>query len=1386
MKAEGGAGHVVATAPRLEPFALVKEADRQLLPGGLADAYPLTKLQAGMLFHSAFTEDTIAYHNVTSYKLRGELAVEKFEEALARLVQNHAVLRTSFDLTGYSEPLQLVHERVDLPLEIVDLRGRSAEEQAVVLERWHADELQNRFDWSQAPLLRVTLHLLADDTVQFGLTEHHAILDGWSVASLLTEVFRTYAALLRGEEVADQPLQAQFRDYVALEQQALQSPQSAQFWQDKLADANFGTLPRWPMTEGFHAVESSTDHRSRRDEKPETAQADETRTPADNRQTEQAEASTARISYAEVAIPEDVSEQLKDFARVAGVPVKSILLAAHLRVMSLLTGQPDVVTGLVAGGRTEAEDGERTLGLFLNTLPLRLTLDGGTWLDLVRGAFSAEQEMLPHRRYPMAQVQQELGGQPLFEAAFNYTHFHVYEALQEVQEVEVVDFHATADTNFAFGVECSQDLTTAQLKMQVRWDASEFAGEQMQRVARYYEFALRDMAQDPQAHYAKANLLSYDEHMLLHGFNDTARDYDLQPLHRLIETQAARTPQGQAVIFRDTALTYAELNQRANRLARLLQAQGVTRGCLVGVAMERSIEMVTSLLAILKAGGAYVPFDPDYPAERLAFMQQDATPEVLLTQSHLEDRFSAAKGKTLCVDLLDLTQGAGEDLADAAGLDDPAYMIYTSGSTGHPKGVLVPHRGIANRLLWMQEQYGLTPSDRVMQKTPFSFDVSVWEFFWPLMTGAALVVAEPGRHGDSRYLLDLINGQGITTMHFVPSMLQLFLEEQELSTISTLRQVMCSGEALPYDLQEKFFQKLSCRLHNLYGPTEASVDVTYWECEPDNVLKLVPIGRPVANTAMHVLDEHLLPVPVGVAGELFIGGEQLALGYHNRPELTAERFIQTPYGRLYKTGDLARWLPNGALEYLGRLDFQVKIRGFRIELGEIESALLAHSEVRETVVTALEQNGDKRLVGYVVPAGAIKLSASDLRAHLQTTLADYMVPSAFVVLDQLPLSPNGKVDRIALPAPEGAQSDRETPYLAPRTAAEQTLAGFFSTLLGVEQAGVHDDFFHLGGHSLLALRLMALIEKEFARTLPLSVLFEHRTVEKLALLLGDQEAMQSATSVLVPLQTEGSSAPLFLVHAVGGGAMSYVELADQLKGEMPVYALQAPGLETGETPLRSIPELAARYAAEIRRVQPQGPYRLGGWSFGGAVAYELAAQLKHAGQDVEFLLMLDTYEPRDGIGEAEPNLLLAFAADLAGQHGLRPTEEQAESFHSALVADSAGQHDLNPNTVQAQDFNPQTVDALYAAVTAAGMLPDLTPQQFRRLYEVFSANRTALQAYRPLQCDVRVELFQASEHDLGWQELADVTVTRLDADHYSIIRAPHVQTIVQRLCKQLV
>jgi amino acid adenylation domain-containing protein len=521
--------------------------------------------------------------------------------------------------------------------------------------------------------------------------------------------------------------------------------------------------------------------------------------------------------------------------------------------------------------------------------------------------------------------------------------------------------------------------------------------------------------------------------------------------------------------------------------------------------MERSVELVLALVGILKAGGAYVPLDPDYPSQRLDFMLEDAAPTVLLTQSHLANRLPGHAGHTLC---LDTDWGADADAAAPPMLPQPAltpehlaYIIYTSGSTGRPKGAMNTHRGICNRLLWMQQQYHLGPDDTVLQKTPYSFDVSVWEFFWPLLTGARLVLARPGGHKDPDYLARLIHDEGVTVCHFVPSMLRAFLSEPELEERCVcLREVICSGEALPYELQQRFFARLGSRLHNLYGPTEAAVDVTYWPCHRDDARRLVPIGRPVANTQMHVLDKQGQAVPVGVSGELYIGGVQLARGYLNREELTAERFVVHPeLGRLYRTGDVGRWLSDGVLEYLGRTDHQVKLRGFRIELGEVEAALAEHPSVRESVTLVREDTpGDQRLVAYVVPNGQTVISVEELRVFLRGKLPEPMAPSAFVVLESLPLSPNGKVDRKALPASERVRPELGDGYVAPQGPVEEAVAAVWAEVLGLERVGAHDNFFELGGHSLLATQVISRLRQLFPVELPLRRLFEEPTVANLA------------------------------------------------------------------------------------------------------------------------------------------------------------------------------------------------------------------------------------------------------------------------------------------------
>jgi amino acid adenylation domain-containing protein len=599
---------------------------------------------------------------------------------------------------------------------------------------------------------------------------------------------------------------------------------------------------------------------------------------------------------------------------------------------------------------------------------------------------------------------------------------------------------------------------------------------------------------------------------LLIEFNETNVDYQLDKcLHEFFEDQVERTPDAVAVVFKGKQLTYRELNRRANQLAHHLRSLGVGPETLVGVYMERSLEMVIGLYGILKGGGAYVPLDPEYPAERISFMLENTQVPVLLTQKHLEQYIPGHSAKLINVDSeWEMIARESEDnLETETKPHNLAYVIYTSGSTGRPKGVMNIHRGICNRLLWMQDAYKLSHADRVLQKTTFSFDVSVWEFFWPLLFGATLVVAEPGGHRDTGYLTKTIVDEDITTMHFVPSMLQVFLEDKDVRACKSLKRVICSGEALPYDLQERFFELLNAELHNLYGPTEAAVDVTYWACQRGSRLRTVPIGRPIANTQTYILDKYMQPVPIGVSGELHLGGVQIARGYLNRPDLTSEKFIPDPFSpeaeaRLYKTGDLCRYLPDGNIEYLGRNDFQVKIRGQRIEIGEIESVLAQYPAVREVVVLAREDvPGDKRLVAYIVPKQQSKLDVEELRNSARDKLPSYMVPAAIVLMDAFPLTSSGKVDRRSLPIPE-RKRQKDKSYVAPQGELERILAGIWEELLQVDKVGVRDNFFDLGGHSLLLVKMVPKLEKAFGRKVSIIDLFQRPNIKAMAEFLSDE------------------------------------------------------------------------------------------------------------------------------------------------------------------------------------------------------------------------------------------------------------------------------------------
>jgi amino acid adenylation domain-containing protein len=1331
-----------------EAFDLVGVHDRALMPEGVVDAYPLTTLQAGMLFEGAYNSEAAIYHNVSSFHLEAPFDLGAMETAVRRLLSSHPILRTSFDLTTFSEPLQLVYREVALPLEADDVSHLTAQEQDALLAAWFEGEKKKHFDWAAPPLLRFHVHRRGNHSFQFSVTEHHAILDGWSVASMLTELFQSYLSLV-GEDAEETPPPPAnfFKDYVTLERRALASEENRRFWHEKLDGSSALVLPRrtTPMPEG------------------------------------------ARRTLLEVAVSEETSEGLKKLAQLAAVPLKSVLLAAHLRVMSLLGGQQDVLTGVVTHGRPERVGGERGLGLFLNTLPLRLRLSGGSWLELARAVFAAESEALPFRYYPMGQMRRERGGQALFETAFNFAHFHVYERLQEMTEVKVLGESSFAVTDFAFCAMFGVNLFNSQVKLALQGGARQFDEEQMVAVRGYYERVLTEMAREPQARYERATLLSADEQRrLLLDFNNTEREYprDLC-LHELFERQAARTPSAVAVVFGEQQLTFAQLDARANKIARHLQRLGVSADSVVALCLERSVEMIAGLLGILKAGGAYLPLDPAYPRERLEFMLEDSCALVLLTQQRLLGTLPAHGAEVVCMEEI-----AGEDCEPVAALaapDNLAYVIYTSGSTGKPKGVAVRHAGLCHLVWWHMAEYGISPSDRMTQLASLSFDAAGWEMWPALCAGARVEVVPDEVRGDAAQLGRWMRERKITVC-FLPTPLAEELLNVGGQFPDTLRFLLTGGDRLRRWAEPKARYELV----NHYGPTEITVLASCGTVTAQGE-GLPLLGRAIANTQLYVLDSEGNLCPVGVAGELYIGGAGLARGYVNRPDLTAERFVPHPFStesgaRLYRTGDLARYLHDGQIEFVGRIDQQVKIRGFRIEVGEIESVLSRHAAVRDAVVVVREDvPGDRRLVAYVVGEEAATATPAELREYLREHLPEYMIPSAFVPLAEMPLTTSGKTDRRALPAPEKL-SEASPAYVAPRDMLELKLAQLWEEVFGTRPVGVKDNFFELGGHSLLAVRLFALIEKQFGRRVPMAMLFERTTVEQLADLLR-QEPDEGEWSPLVEIQKGANAPPFFCVHPVGGNVFGYFELARHLGTERPFYAFQARVTGAARAGQKRIEEMAAEYVEAMRVVQPSGPYFLGGWSFGGVVAFEMARRLRASGEEVAFLGLIDSFAPSsageshaqesnqesgrdpDRVSDAddELELLARFAQDL----GL-PSHGYAEA--RVALADATTE---------------QRLSYLFDRAREAGLVPPyMDGEQIAALYGVFKTNIGALRKYRPQVGDQRITLLASeqtasafSEATLGWRDLSTerVDVYTVPGTHYSMVKQPSVVVLADRL-----
>lgn len=1165
--------------------------------GEIEDVYELSPLQQGMLLHSLYDGDSDTYVAQHSFAVDGPLDATALETAWRQTVQAHPALRTSFHWEDLDEPLQVVHRRVPVELrrhDWSDLDGAVQDEQA---EQLLAAERAAGFDPARAPLLRLDLVRLDTERHLVVWTHHMLPVDGWSIPLVIGEVVARYLSLTAG--TPPPPPAPPYRDYIAwLQRQDLEA--ARRYWTEALGDsAEFAPLgPLRP---------------SREDGTPSV------------------------IDEHNLELGEELSAALRQAAARYGVTPGTLMLAAWALVMERFTGDGRVRFGVASSGRpAELPQVERMVGSFVNSLPLQLEVPAagpvGEWVREVQARHAAA------RRYefsPLARIKSWAGvaaAGRLFDTLLVLENYPVdlgESAVGRLTMRGLTDFEKTSEPLTIF--------VTAASSLRALYHRDRIDSRDVAEILGSYRMALEGLAREPGIGTVASRVARYGQADPA-ASGPFARYGDREAcLPELVRRWARQTPSAPAVVADQGVLDYRGLWDRSCALAAALADAGVRRGATVGVCAERSLDLVVAVLGVQLAGAAYLPLEPSLPEARLAFMVADSGAAAVVAQPDFTDlahRIGAERVISSCD-----THHTAPDRTPAPGRGgDLAYVIYTSGSTGRPKGVAVTHEAILNRLLWMQDTFGLTPEDRVLHKTPFGFDVSVWELFWPLISGAVLVVARPGGHQDAAYLARILADEKVTTAHFVPSMLELFVDDPGAAALPALRRVLCSGEALPYGLTRRFARLLPrTELHNLYGPTEAAVDVTWWDCAGTAPPGVVPIGRPVANMRTHVLDSRLAEAPRSVPGELYLGGIQLATGYVGRPGLTAATFVAHPLagsgGRLYRTGDKVRRLADGSLEFLGRIDHQVKINGYRIELGEVEHALTGHHAVREAAVVVRTRGEHRELAAYVTTAMDHEELPSRLKAHLAERLPRYMVPATVTVLDAMPLSRNGKLDRSKLPDPGRAPQLGDTgPHQEPETPGEKAVAAAFGAVLGLDSVGRDGDFFALGGTSVDAVRAVRLIE---GATIPL--ITEHPTVRTLAAALETPAAVPGmlvsltprAQSVAQPATLPGTQ--LVCVPFGGGSAIAYRALANRLSPDVALKAVTLPGHEPGSDPgLRSVDDIAVECAEAVLALPP-GPLAVYGHCVGVATAVEVVRRVEAAGRPVRRLFLgasFPFYAPR--------------------------------------------------------------------------------------------------------------------------------------------------------------
>jgi amino acid adenylation domain-containing protein len=1320
---------------------------------------PLSFAQQRLWFLHYLSPDSRSYNTLEILQIEGNLNLTVLERSLGELINRHEIFRTTFP-TVSGEPIQAIAMPSSFRLKVDNYQDLSPNEQSTKIQQVAELEAGQAFDLTVGPLIQFKLLQLSPQKSVLLLKMHHIIYDGWSFGILIRELSALYEAFLKNLANPLPALSIQYADFAVWQRQYLSGEvldKQLNYWQEQLATVSpVLTLPT---------------------DRPRPA------------------IQTFQGGVERFQLDQNVTQTLKKLGQDHGATLFMTLLAGFGVLLSRYSGQSDLVVGSPIANRNQAAI-EPLIGFFANTLALRVNLsENPSFLELLEQVKQTTLEGYAHQDLPFEmlveklQLDRDLSRNPLVQVMF---------ALQNTSQdtwnlsglsIESLSLSVEETVRFDLEVNCWQNSEG----LAIDWIYSRdlFDTATIARMGEHFQNLVQAIILNPKATVKELPLLTPKEReQLLISWNNTKTDYPQeQCIHQLFEAQVERTPKAIAVVFEEQSLTYTELNHRANQLAHYLQTLGVGAEVLVGISLERSLEMIIGLLAILKAGGAYLPLAPDYPTERLLFMLEDSQASFLITHSSLLAKLPPYQATLICLDEIEeqIAQYCQDNLQNGLTVSNLANVIYTSGSTGKPKGVMVEHRGLVNLALAQIQSFAVNHNSRVLQFASFSFDACISEILMTFGSGATLYLAQKDALLPGQPLIERLVKNGITHVTLPPSAL-VVLPKESLPNLQTL---IVAGEACSLDLVKQW--SVGRNFFNAYGPTEASVCATIAQCSQDDLI--VTIGKAIANVQIYILDAFLQPVPVGVSGELYIGGVGVARGYLNRPELTAERFIPNPFyppltplkkggdksyetfkkgeeqpSKLYKTGDLARYLPDGNIEYLGRIDNQVKIRGFRIELGEIEAVLSQCPDVQNTAVIVREDTpGDKRLVAYVVLTSDSQITTSELRQFLANQLPAYLVPNTFVILDDLPLTPSGKCDRRSLPIPDD-QTRKNIPKIGPRNLVELQLAQIWSEILGINDIGIQENFFELGGHSLLAVSLINRIEQKLDKRLPLTSLFQNGTIASLAQLLA-QETTQPASSPLIAIQSQGNKTPFFAVHPIGGNVLCYADLARNLGTKQPFYGLQSLGLNEVEKTVASIEEMAMIYIEAIQTVQASGPYYLGGWSMGGVIAFEIAQQLLTQGQEVALLALIDSYSP---------SLLNSVNREKNSANSL--TEEFNEDINIAYsfirdLASIFNQEISFSGSELAHFTSDELLDKFITWSQETNLLPsDFGKQQVKTWFKVFQINHQALRSYSPKTYLGRSVFLGAEDSSIknpGWhQVINDLQSQWISGDHYGLIKNP--------------